>query len=273
MNQYLEILELQAGVTEADIKKAYRRLAKKYHPDISKDPEAERKFIAITEAYNFLMEVGSRPHQEEIRYDYNPMAREYDERRRKAREYAREKQRRVMEQRYATLAMVYHYCNYFVGFVLALNLLLILDYFLPEQKTREQVMGITYSYETNKPYSQNLIYRHGIIHFEQHDILVDSRLLDNQLLNQWTGISPEAEISSTLLLDIVSSAHIRYEGHSLRVQPVYSIYQFFFFLIPAILIFSVLYFQWSKTSDNKIGLVLLLLVFFIIQLLVYFSSN
>ena len=50
-----EILELQSGYSESDIKKNYKRLIIKYHPDKSKDPHSHEKFIKIQEAYNILL--------------------------------------------------------------------------------------------------------------------------------------------------------------------------------------------------------------------------
>lgn len=51
---YYEVLGLQKGATQEEIKKAYRSLAKKYHPDINKEPGAEEKFKEINEAYDTL---------------------------------------------------------------------------------------------------------------------------------------------------------------------------------------------------------------------------
>ncbi len=49
------ILGLQAGASLADIKTAYRRLAREYHPDLNPDdPEAEEKFRRLVEAYELL---------------------------------------------------------------------------------------------------------------------------------------------------------------------------------------------------------------------------
>ena len=51
---YYEVLGLSKGASEDDIKKAYRKLAKKYHPDINKAADAEEKFKEINEAYEVL---------------------------------------------------------------------------------------------------------------------------------------------------------------------------------------------------------------------------
>lgn len=61
---YYEVLELSKNASSEDIKKSYRKLAKKYHPDINKDPGAEEKFKEINEAYEVL----SDPQKKQI-YD------------------------------------------------------------------------------------------------------------------------------------------------------------------------------------------------------------
>ena len=98
VNRYLEVLGLQPGVTEKEIKSAYRRLAKKYHPDVNPGEDAKRKFIEINEAYNFLTNVGPTPHEEEVTYNYNPTAQEYDARRAWARAKAEQAEREAREQ-------------------------------------------------------------------------------------------------------------------------------------------------------------------------------
>jgi curved DNA-binding protein len=51
---YYEILGVKRDSTEAEIKSAYRKLARKYHPDVNKTKEAEEKFKDINEAYEVL---------------------------------------------------------------------------------------------------------------------------------------------------------------------------------------------------------------------------
>ncbi|QDF29219.1 DnaJ C-terminal domain-containing protein [Halarcobacter anaerophilus] len=49
-----ETLEVNENATADEIKKAYRKLARKYHPDVNKDPKAEDKFKEINAAYEVL---------------------------------------------------------------------------------------------------------------------------------------------------------------------------------------------------------------------------
>src|SRR6202048_3733078 len=58
---YYKLLDVARTATEADIKKAYRRLAMKYHPDRNPgDKEAEEKFKEAKEAYEILSDSQKR---------------------------------------------------------------------------------------------------------------------------------------------------------------------------------------------------------------------
>ena len=57
---YYEILEISRNASGDEIKKAYRKLARKYHPDINKDPGAEDKFKEINAAYEILSDEKKR---------------------------------------------------------------------------------------------------------------------------------------------------------------------------------------------------------------------
>ena len=57
---YYGILGVERAASEDDIKKAYRKLARKYHPDVSKDPKGEDKFKDLAEAYQTLKDAEKR---------------------------------------------------------------------------------------------------------------------------------------------------------------------------------------------------------------------
>jgi molecular chaperone DnaJ len=57
---YYEVLGVGKQATEDDIKKAYRTLAKKYHPDVSTEKDAEAKFKEVQEAYEVLSDTEKR---------------------------------------------------------------------------------------------------------------------------------------------------------------------------------------------------------------------
>ncbi|WP_028357502.1 DnaJ C-terminal domain-containing protein [Brackiella oedipodis] len=57
---FYEVLGVPRDASEADIKKAYRNLAHKYHPDVSKEPDAEEKFKKVAEAYATLKDPEKR---------------------------------------------------------------------------------------------------------------------------------------------------------------------------------------------------------------------
>ena len=57
---YYEILGIKRDATANEIKSAYRKLARKYHPDVNKTPEAEAKFKDINEAYEVLGDSAKR---------------------------------------------------------------------------------------------------------------------------------------------------------------------------------------------------------------------
>lgn len=64
---YYEILGVEPGAGEAEIKTAYRRLARKYHPDVSKESGAEDKFKAVNEAYEALRDPQKRAAYDQLR--------------------------------------------------------------------------------------------------------------------------------------------------------------------------------------------------------------
>jgi len=69
---YYKILGVSRDASQDDIRKAYRRLARKYHPDVSKEPDAERRFKEVNEANEALKDPQRRATYDALGNGWNP---------------------------------------------------------------------------------------------------------------------------------------------------------------------------------------------------------
>ena len=67
---YYEILGVPRGADAEEVKRAYRKLARKYHPDVSKEKNAENKFKELQEAYEVLRDPDKRAAYDHLGRDY-----------------------------------------------------------------------------------------------------------------------------------------------------------------------------------------------------------
>jgi curved DNA-binding protein len=69
---YYEVLGVARGADADVVKRAYRKLARKYHPDVSKEKNAENKFKEVQEAYEVLRDPEKRAAYDQLGRNYRP---------------------------------------------------------------------------------------------------------------------------------------------------------------------------------------------------------
>src|ERR1700721_1132707 len=67
---YYEILGVTRGADAEEVKRAYRKLARKFHPDVSKEKNAEEKFKEVQEAYEVLRDGEKRAAYDQLGRDF-----------------------------------------------------------------------------------------------------------------------------------------------------------------------------------------------------------
>jgi len=105
IKDYYSILGIANNATKAEIRKAYRRLAKMYHPDVNKAKDAHDRFIEITEAYEILINQSYRFYKQTVETatttkEWRESEYKKNEEYEKFRQEAREKAQRQAKMRY-----------------------------------------------------------------------------------------------------------------------------------------------------------------------------
>lgn len=75
---FYETLGVGRGASKEEIQRAYRKLARKYHPDVNKSPEAETKFKQISEAYDVLSDPKTRQKYDAFGADFRQVPDDVD---------------------------------------------------------------------------------------------------------------------------------------------------------------------------------------------------
>ncbi|MGK7388797.1 MAG: J domain-containing protein [Candidatus Cyclobacteriaceae bacterium M2_1C_046] len=264
INEYLETLGLAPGASEQDIKTAYRQLAKEYHPDISKDNYAKQQFIKITEAYKFLTEVGAKPHNEGIKYNYDPQKAEYEEWRKKARAYARQKAAEEAEHQRTILDKLYRYFNIAAVLIILFNLVIVLDYYLPTESHRKEIL-----YATQLFYSDGTggrVHKYDQLAFDDFKLRVKPEGAREIQMDF-------ATIITTPIFNTIKEVKLQVEDGERALIPFNRLYTIIKFLIPLALFFIIAYYFLKNWQYNKLTLVIISSILFLIEIFLVLRYN
>jgi curved DNA-binding protein CbpA len=258
-DKYLEILHLPPGATKEEVKAAYRKLSKQYHPDLNPSAGAHEKFIQIQQAYDFLTARRPYPRKPAVTYDYDPSraAREYE--RQQAYEKARNKAREEKERVDATRDQVLRYFNYLASLIVACNLLLAADYYSPRQEYVERIREVRVVVSAARTSGRHL------------DVFFESfRMRFRRGINPGGQQFQEGVIIATPLLRVPMFARFESEDGTLTLRQAYNVYHVFGYLIPGIFLILGLYAFGLRNNDHRLVLAVLVTIFFITQLILYF---
>lgn len=259
-NEYLQTLQLSPGATEKEVKAAYRRLSKQYHPDVSTDPEAKEKFIAINEAYNFLTSVGPSPRAEHVSYNYNPYADAYERQRREARKRAWQRAKEVERMQQALMKKILDGFMYLGAAIVLFNLTLAIDYLLPRNIVDEPILESRSVVERSRG---KTYYRYDELQFKEFLMRFDkntTRELD---------LTGEATVVLTQLWQKPMEVTVITTSGPIHLLQLYNVFHVFGYIIPVMFLIVYLYQFQMRTLDSKMTLAIFMLFLFGIQLVVF----
>ncbi|HJZ07628.1 MAG TPA: DnaJ domain-containing protein, partial [Trebonia sp.] len=75
---FYQILGVARDASQDEIQRAYRKLARAYHPDVNPDPGAEDRFKDISEAYDVLSDPGTRSRYDAFGADFRQVPEDMD---------------------------------------------------------------------------------------------------------------------------------------------------------------------------------------------------
>lgn len=77
---FYEALGVSRTASQDEIQQAYRKLARKHHPDVNKDPAAEERFKDLNEAYSVLSDPKTRARYDRFGEDFRKIPEDFDDR-------------------------------------------------------------------------------------------------------------------------------------------------------------------------------------------------
>ena len=257
-SESISALGLSAGASPVEVKEAYRKLAKQYHPDVYKLDNGE-KFKEISSAYRFLKKQPHPPanqnNQSTQQRKYYPRQKDYARRRS---DYYRRKRADQAQQKQEMYLWMLKKLKPFVLTVLILNILLTADYLLPSVKEEKKVINYTLDTTRKSVIDFEIRYEYTVLFAD--NTRGSFEVMEKQLLNREDHYTLEESLLFGTSMKLV---HQRTEE---EFTPPYSVYNIFGFIIPCVFILQYLYFYRIRNYDLKLGVVAFLIISVLMQI-------
>ncbi len=251
VEKYLAVLGLSSQATDSDIKKAYRSLSKKYHPDINKSPDAKEKFLEVNEAYHYLVE---SPIKEKEWIIGDNLEEEW---RNKARKYAWRKYQAEQKMQIQLMEKLLKHYTYSSFFIILINILFLIDLTLPKQQESINILTVDKVYENVGGIKYHTF---DDIEFSNVTLRFDAGLIEYDRLNK------QITVSRTAIWNKIISINLEER----EIKPISNFYTINKFLSVVMIIILAVFF-YTSSSDVKLTLSLTSIIGFIIQVILYFS--
>jgi len=228
--KYFDTLGIVPTTDKAIIKKAYRKLAFKYHPDVNASKEAHLKFIEITEAYEICIGEKLITNKGNVKANKSPQQ-EREERMQRAREFYRQtKIREEIENRLFFESLIsgkkWKFLKFFSVVSALFAVLVLIDYHLPSKDFKGEFMS--YSYENG---------------FLKANISNETYYLKSQSI-VWSGLSKYVVLKRSVIFnDVKEIVFINKDNRFVNLKPEWTFFELYWlfvllFLLP---LFVVIY--------------------------------
>jgi hypothetical protein len=259
VKNYYKILEVTESATQVEIKKSYRSLAKKYHPDKSSAPSAAQLFSEINEAYEVLSD-----HEQKGQYDQRRNRSQGENARPKSHgNYSNRRPTRPVYSSPKDQLDLKPYVPYFrkVSWIaLAIAFSLFIDFVIPRNEIDEQIIKVENVIARSRRGRQAIVARAIITSSGAYQI--------NKELSVSLKKNQPIKVFKTRLLDIATSVNFLSGNSSEKYIIAASIHRNFSFSWIILLISSVVGTFVKKSSETIInlgvvnGVLILLVIYF-----------
>ena len=260
-SHHLSVLGLDEHASEEEIKTAYRRLSKKYHPDVNRSPDAEKQFIRIKEAYEFLT---AQEGESQTHFSWTEEEEEYEDWKRAYHQKAREEAKAKEQSQQALIQKLMTYLKPMTLAVLIFNVLLVIDFFLPLRDVEQHVLSVRQITYSNRD-GQGGYFTENYYEVRFSDYVME---FNRQQLN-WKDPGARATVQITRIFSKPIYGVFNTGEDSIRLRQVYNIYYSFGFIIPIILAMCIV-FLFIRKPATQFNLSVMILLVLVIQLYLFF---